>query len=47
MECETCGGKPSDGKDVDSPDDFLEAVARALAGDDGCCRLTDIDGRCC
>ena len=32
---------------MDSPDDLLEAVARAMAGEGGCCRITDIDGRCC
>jgi hypothetical protein len=32
---------------VDNPDDALQRIAKALAGDDGCCCLWDIDGRCC
>ncbi len=32
---------------MDQPDDLLQAVAKALAGEDGCCCLWDIDGRCC
>lgn len=29
------------------PDDLLEAVAVAMAGENGCCEIRDADGRCC
>lgn len=32
---------------MEHPDDLLQAVAQTLAGEDGCCCLWDIDGRCC
>ena len=32
---------------VDQPEDLLQAVAQALAGEDGCCCLWNTDGRCC
>lgn len=32
---------------MDQPDDLLQVVAQTLAGEDGCCCLWDIDGRCC
>jgi len=32
---------------MDQPDDLLQAVAQTMAGEDGCCCLWNIDGRCC
>jgi hypothetical protein len=32
---------------MDQPDDLLQDVAQALAGEDGCCCLWNSDGRCC
>lgn len=32
---------------MDQPDDLLQAVAQAMAGEDGCCCLWNQDGRCC
>jgi hypothetical protein len=32
---------------MNQPDDLLQAVAQALAGEDGCCCLWNSDGRCC
>jgi hypothetical protein len=32
---------------MDQPDDLLQVVAKAMAGENGCCGLWDPDGRCC
>ena len=32
---------------MEQPDDLLQAVAKTLAGEDGCCCLWKTDGRCC
>lgn len=32
---------------MEHPDDLLQAVAVAMAGEDGCCRVWREDGRCC
>ena len=32
---------------MEQPDDLLQDVAQSMAGEDGCCCLWDIDGRCC